>query len=183
MFTVRIPRLFDGGVIEDAFHGTDSSAASTIAKRGFRLPERPTGQYGQAIYFFEGDYRAAAWYARKTIREKGIQDEPVVVRARVELGRTLYLNLATGELERLRLNLEQRLKKEVTPNEACRVLCEALNRAETVDSLKAVRSANKQGVPPHFRAEVVVIVLNPKKVRVLEVLTLDEFKKETTLAV
>ena len=183
MFTMQVPPLFDGGTIEDAFHGTDAQAGALIGRNGFSLPERPTGQYGRGVYFFEGDYRAAVWYARKTVRKSRKKTAPAVLRASIELGQTLYLNLMAREIELLRREICRRLGQEATRQDACRVLYAAILRNNMADSLKVVRRANKPRIPGHFCAEIVVIVPDAKRIKKIQQVDVDVLNTTITLPV
>ena len=168
--TIEIPRAFDGGTIHDAFHGTNASDAASIMREGFR-PGLETHMFGCGVYFFEGDYKAALWWAK---RDAAGGQQIAVVRSAVELGCTLYVNLLKKALGRLRDKLSERLGTDVELGDAYKVLVAKLVRANMVDSLKAVRAvrANRaRGMPPSLRAEVIVVVLNPERASPLEQLS------------
>lgn len=153
-FSISLPRVFDGGTIEDAFHGTSQGAASGILERRFGVGSTP-GRFGPGVYFFESDYNAAAWWTR----HENIRDcDAIVIRARVVLGRTLYLNMMLEEVERLRRHLVVRLGRSVDNGQAYTVLKAALEEAGCVDSLKIVRSTAAERYPAEGRVEVVVVV-------------------------
>lgn len=181
--TVSVPRAFEGGVIEDAFHGTDAVAARSIMESGFRQGSG-LGMYGPGVYFFEGDYNAAFMWARDHAKAPS----PVVLRSRLALGRTLYLNLLGPELQRFKERLQQRLARPVKDSQAYAVLRAQLARCNVVDSIKAVRAISRRERPkrqsktPGMRAEVVVVPLDPARASPLEALEPGELSSSTPLA-
>jgi hypothetical protein len=175
---VRLPRAFESGVIEDAFHGTDADLVHSIRTGGFH--GGPRSLYGAGTYFFEGDYHAACWWAKNHAGARC----PVVLRARVRLGRTLYLNLLKKQIEVLQVQLARRLGKEVTEAQAYAVLRAGLARQGLVDSLKAVRAIpKKESYKEDLRAEVIVVVWDPTRAEILEELRPEDLGSESSMAV
>jgi hypothetical protein len=171
-----IPPVFEAGTIKDAFHGTDASAVVSIKERGFK-PSKEGGSFGSGVYFFEGDYYAARWWVRRHTKASN----PVVLRAEVNLGRTLYLNLLKGQLAKVRSWLSTQLEREATDEEAYAVLVTCLRDAKAIDSVKAVRTIRKEEYDPPLRAEIVVVVPDPKRARVVQVLQPEELDESTPL--
>jgi len=177
-------KAFEGGTIEDAFHGTSEAVARSIITNGFRTGTE-SGKFGPGIYFFEGDHNAACWWAKDNQHVKN----PVVIRAKVALGRTLLLNLLGkqmhGVLETLRSKVGARLAsrgRTVELKDAYTVLYAAVRRNRFADSFKVVRVYNeekrtyKRGKT--LRAEIVVIVWDSDRIAPLEVLTPEELSKK-----
>ena len=167
-FTVKIPgTFFRGGSIEDAFHGTTEAAAKSILKRGFVVPEKPTTEYGSGVYFFEGDYLAALWWARGVCRHLGYDEgNSAVIQAEVDLGRTFFVNVMGEQLEAIRNTLTEWYGESWEPEDVLRLIGDELRNQGKIDSIKAVRRAKKTWEEPHrFRAEVVVLVFDPKRIK------------------
>jgi len=178
----EIGPIFDGGIIKDAFHGTTASAASAILERGFRVPEGRDREYGSGVYFFEGDYRAAAWHATK--RAHG-EDALAVLRAEVDLGRTLYPTSLAQDFETLRKKICHELgKRRVEDDEVLQLLTAALQRLHLIDAIKAVRRAKKKWFPEgsRFRAEVVICVFEPERARPVQRVTAENLSKTVEVA-
>jgi len=167
-FTVKIPgTFFRGGSIQDAFHGTTEEAARSILKRGFVVPEKPTTEYGTGVYFFEGDYLAALWWAGGVCRDLGYgEGKSAVIQAEVDLGRTFLVNVMGAQLEPIRSMLTEWDGELWKAEDVLRLIGEELRKQGHIDSIKAVRRAKKTWEEPHrFRAEVVVLVFDPERIK------------------
>jgi len=177
--------IFEGGRLTDAFHGTTGGNASAImAQRRFDVPAGVCREYGVGVYFFEGDYKAAAWWARKRVWEQG-SDSPAVIRAEVQLGRTLYANVMAPEVERIREQVSAVLGRAVTKAQAWQLFTAALQRAGLIDAIKVARRANKRDLPPdsEYRFEMVICVFDPQKATPLEQCSQHDLKKTVKVAV
>ena len=175
----EMPQVFDGGSVEDAFHGTSARRAEAILSEGFRPGTRPD-LYGAGTYFFEGDYQAACWWARD---HNGVPD-PVVLRAKVALGRTLYLNFIVEELRKLQAALEARLNRKLEPKHAYAVLQAHLSKDNVVQSYKVVRAFRQERTYSRghsLRAEIIIVVWDPARITVQELLTPSQLGRKVTL--
>jgi hypothetical protein len=174
IITIQLPGpFFDGGVTRDAFHGTTKGAARTILnpKVGFVIPEGRTNEYGNGVYFWEGDYIAGLWWARR----QGGRANAVVVRAEVDLGKTFLVNVVGDQLEKIRSDLSAWDADEWKTEEVIRLIVDELRKAKLIDSVKAVRVANKPwDEPERFRAEVVILVFDPLKAKPMASYTEEE---------
>jgi len=164
---LRVPEVFwEGGTISDAFHGTMASNASNICERGFRIGSGLPLEYGDGIYFFEGDYAAALWFAKHNRHERRLRGEVAVVQATVDLGRTFWVNVIGEQIEGVQARLSEVYGEAVSPELVLRLICDELRRLELLDALKVVRMANKPwDDPKRYRAEVVLLVFDPQRIR------------------
>jgi hypothetical protein len=175
----EMPQVFNGGSVEDAFHGTSAQRADAILSKGFR-PGTSPDLYGAGTYFFEGDYQAACWWARDHEKVR----DPVVLRARVALGRTLYLNFIVEALGKLQVALEARLNRKLEPKHAYAVLQARLRRDNVVQSFKVVRAFTQERKyyrGKSRRAEVIIVVWDPAQIAVQESFTPRQLERKVTL--
>ena len=175
--------VFEGGKIADAFHGTTSSCAAAIMeRRGFKPGME--GMYGEGVYFFEGDYWAASWWARKRQREQH-SGSAVVIRAEVSLGKVLYANLMVPEVQRLKPEMERVLGQPISEDKAWQLLTAALLRNGLISSIRVTREADKRWLPPdsEYRFEIVICACDPSKITIVQQLKPEDLNKTIAVAV
>lgn len=165
--TIRVPTaFFDGGTVKDVFHGTSAKAARDICEKGFRIPQGATTEYGQGVYFFEGDYVAALWFADKRCLEGGRKEEAAVIQAEVELGRCLFANVLGEQISQLQKTFAEWYGENYEPEDVFRFVCEELLNGGEIDSVRFVRLANKRWKEPgRYRAEIVLLVYDAKRIK------------------
>lgn len=78
-------------VIDNAHHGTDEAvAAKIVAGERFKLSTGPQHWLGDGVYFFEGVFGMAVFFAKQKAKENG-SNQYAVLRASILLGKCLDL--------------------------------------------------------------------------------------------
>ena len=93
-FTIRPIRV-------TGYHGTTRPRSANILEEGFTISQKPWEWLGHGVYFWQdAPYRAHAW-ARDWTRQRGIEGEPVVVAAELQLESYLdFLDVANTDILR-----------------------------------------------------------------------------------
>lgn len=161
--TVKVPDIFfQGGIVGDAFHGTMVDSVALIERDGFEPSEGIDDWYGPGVYFFEGDYAAARDFVVGKMQREGLQGQPVVIHAEVDLGRVFHINLIDKQVKFACASLASQLgRKEIPDRAVYKLVCEQLREEGKIDSLRIVRQSRKGGHKQHAVA-IFLVVFDPK---------------------
>jgi len=164
---INIPGpFFEGGVIKDAFHGTNETAGLAIMKDGFAASERVDNRYGSGVYFWEGDYLTGFWWAEKRSGpDRG--GPPVVIQTEIDLGKTFLLNSIGDQLEGIRLRIGEFYEQDWDLQDVVRLIAQRISQTGKVDTIRAVTRAKESKEYAHrwYRAEVVIVVFDNKRAK------------------